>query len=274
MNREDINLKRIGLDASRNLLIILISFVILFPVVYALSVSFRPLNEVFAEPHLIPNQFTISAYISFFNAAKITFLNSLLMATGTTILTLFVAIPGGYVFARKEFPARKILFYAVVLTVLVPPVMLVVPVTQIFARLGLRGTIFGAWLALMVGAVPIAIWILRDNFESLPPKIEEAAQVYGCSQFESFVRVVLPLAVPAVIAVAFLTFLFAWIEFLFTNLITGTDTEPVVVFLYQQFDPDRSIRYPFVLAGSFMIALPPVLFYAIAQRYLEQALNF
>ena len=253
----------------------LLSFAILMPLIYAFAVSFWSSFELYAPPHLIPSSPTIRPWVLFLRDAGPYLMNSLLIAVGSSVLIISVAVPGAYAFARKEFAGRKMLFYLIVLIMLVPQVMIVVPTIQIIRWIGLYNTIPGIWLALMVGGMPIAVWILRDNFQKLPPNAEEAAQVYGCTQFGAFLRVILPLATPAIVAVAFLSFLSAWTEFLFSNMLTTSGgAQPVVVYLFSLMSPDAPIQWPYVMAGSFVVGIPPALFYLLAQRYLSESLEF
>ena len=263
------------LDVVRWGITAILSIIIVAPVIYALSVSFRPRSEVYGPVHLIPHEFTIEPYMAFFAESGRQLLNSLMVATGVSILILLIAIPGAYAFARLEFEGRKALFYAIVMIVLVPEVMLVVPVAQIIRWINLFDTITGLWLALLIGGMPIAIWILRDNFMRLPPNAEEAAMIYGCTQFSAFRKVVLPLATPAIVTVAFLSFLSAWTEFLFTNMLStpgGAWTAIVVLFSFM--NPDHAPNWPLLMAASFIISLPPIVFYALVRRSLQNALNF
>ncbi|MFC6799609.1 carbohydrate ABC transporter permease [Haladaptatus sp. GCM10025893] len=263
------------MDVIRWAITVIVSVIVFLPVLYAFSVSLRPRSEVFGPVHLIPYEPTIEPYLSFFADSSTYLVNSLLVATGVSMLILLIAIPGAYAFGRLEFKGRKGLFYAIVMIVLVPEVMLIVPVAQIVRWLHLFDTIAGLWLALLIGGMPIAIWILRDNFMRLPPNAEEAAMVYGCTQFSAFRKVVLPLATPAIITVAFLSFLSAWTEFLFTNMLsTPGGGWTAIVVLFSLMNPDHSPNWPLLMAASFIVSLPPIVFYGLIRRTLQEALNF
>lgn len=268
------DLKNIGvMELIRWLIILFIIIISIAPFVYSLSVSFRPRSEVFGELHLIPNEPTLEPWKLFWADAGQYLINSVMVATGVALITLLISIPGAYAFARLEFPQRKKFFYTIVLIVLVPPVMLVVPITQLIHWAGLVDTIFGVWIAVMIGYLPLSMWILRDNFMKLPPHAEEAAQVYGCTQFGAFRRVVLPLAAPAILTVAFLTFLHGWREFLFTNMITTPQNAwTAIIVLFDMLNPDYSTNWPMTMAGAFILALPPIIFYGVVRRYLERAM--
>ena len=270
------NPKNVGvLDLVRWTFILIFASVIVTPVAYAFMVSFRPRSEMFGALHFIPYEPTLEPWVTFFDEASRYLLNSLMVATGVSLLVLVIAIPGSYAFARLEFDGRKALFYAIVMIVLVPEVMLIIPVAQIIRWLNLYDTLSGVWIALIIGAMPITVWILRDNFMKLPANAEECAQIYGCTQFSAFLRVVLPLAGPAILTVAFLAFLGAWTEFLFTNLLTTPNQAWTgIIVLFDMLDPDQPVNWPRLMAGSFILSAPPIVFYALIRRSLEQALSF
>jgi multiple sugar transport system permease protein len=264
-----------AMDLLRYAITVVIAFVALAPPLYALSVSFRPQSEVFGPVHLIPHNPTVDPWVNFLADAGQNLLNSLIIATGVSLISLLIAVPGAYAFARKEFHGRRMIFYTIIFIILVPVVMLVVPVVSIARDLGVYNTVSGVWLALMIAVMPASIWILRDNFQKLPPNAEEAAMVYGTTQFGAFVRVILPLATPAIVAVAFLNFLGAWNEFLFTNLLT-TDTgpKPAIVVLFGLLNEDTANPWPYIMAATFIIGIPPAVFYLAARSYLAKALEF
>lgn len=264
-----------GADGVRWLITAAISFTFLLPLAYAVSMSFKAPNEAVGEPHFIPQEFQLQHYVYFLTDYSDHFVNSILIAVGGALIILAISIPPAYAFARLEFKWRKELFYLVVMIMLIPHVMIIIPFVQIERWLGLFDTIFGVWIALLITGVPVALWILRDNFSKLPPNIEDAAQVYGCTRFSAFVRVVLPLAGPAIIAVAFLSFLEGWREFLFSNMLTtGAGARPVIVDVFLVVEPDQPIRWGYTMAGSTLVSIPPAIFYLAARRYLQESLDF
>lgn len=262
-------------DVVRGFFIVLLTTISILPVLYGISVSFRPRSEVFGPLHLFPHEPTIEPYQNVFADIGVNLANSLLLATGVAILVLLIAIPGAYAFARMEFPGRTILFYAIVFIMLLPLVGMVIPILTIWNELGLYNTVLGLWFGVLPGAIPISLWILRDYFSKLPDNLEEAAMVFGTSRFGAFVRVVLPVATPAMIAVAFLAFLSGWNEFLFSNLLTTNQgPRPAIVVLFSSLSVDSTNDWPYLLAMTFTIGIPPAVMYIVARRYLEDALSF
>lgn len=246
----------------------------LIPVMFIISVSFMSPGEFFGDPHLIPYEPTFEAWTTGFNDLRDNLLNSFLIATGTTLLALAITIPGAYAFARKEFYGKKAGFYAIIVAMMFPYILLVIPIMDIWNGFGIYNTIPGMILAYQVFVTPFAIWILRDFFSKLPTDIEEAAQVYGCTQFTAFLRVILPLATPGIVAVGFLAFLTGWNDFLFSNMLTtGTGPVPAVPVLYDAIGGGAGERVYWgrLMAQTLIIGTPPTILYLTARNHLENA---
>jgi len=249
---------------------------VLLPLAFVISVSFRPPAEFYTEGlYLIPKTPTIDAWEQAFEALRRPLINSAMIATGTAAIALVISVPGAYVFGRKEFPGKQAAFYLLFISLLFPHVLLIVPISDLWYAAGLFNTIPGMWLALQVFITPFSIYILRDYFEKLPRNLEESAQVYGCTEFSAFVRVVLPVAMPAIVAVAFLAFLIGWNEFLFANMLTtGTGPRPAIVALFNQTrGTSGDIFWGKLMAMSLIIGTPPTVLYLTARRYLAQAFD-
>ncbi|MFP8890433.1 carbohydrate ABC transporter permease [Natrialbaceae archaeon A-CW2] len=249
--------------------------VVVVPILYVISVSFRPQSEVYtATFQWLPQEPTIQPWVDAYDMLSEELFNSFLIATGTAVLSLLITIPGAYVFGRMDFPGKQPLFYGIVLALLFPYILLIIPIADIWATLGLYNTLPGMWLAYQVFVTPFALWILRDFFEELPENLEESAQVYGCTQFGAFLRVVLPLSMPAIAAVGFLAFLTGWNDFLFSNMLTtGTGPRPAVVQLFLSTGAGGTLEWPIFMAQTLIIGLPPAVLYLIANKQLSSAFN-
>jgi multiple sugar transport system permease protein len=220
----------------------------------------------------LPQEPTTAGWEAAFDDLADELLNSLIVGTGTAILALLITIPGAYAFARKEFPGRRLIFYSIVIALLFPYILLIIPITDTWVNLGLYDSYVGLWVAYQVFVTPFAIWILRDFFERLPANLEESARVYGCTQFGAFVRVVLPLSMPAIAAVGFLAFLTGWNDFLFSNMLTrGSEYRPAVVQLFLNVSGGGTRQWPAIMAQTLIIGIPPTVLYLVARRQLTQA---
>lgn len=245
--------------------------IIILPFLYAFIVSLLPSTEVYAGPHWIPQEPTVEWWADILTSNWDNLWNSFVVASGTAILALLITIPSSYAFARTEFPGRREVFYLIIIALLFPYLVLVIPITDIWNDLGLFNTVVGMWIAYQIFVAPFAIWILRDFFENLPSHLEEAAQVYGHTQFSAFLHVILPVAAPAVIAVGFLAFLTGWNDFLFSNLLTNPNgPQPAVVRVFNDTSNNRTLWAP-IMARVLIIGTPPTLLYLASRRYLSEA---
>lgn len=248
--------------------------IFVLPMMYAFLAAFRQPNEFYAETvRILPEEPTLSTWITAFESLQGQLVNSFLIATGTTIMSMVIVIPAAYVFARKQFPGKKQLFYLIIVAMMFPYVLLIIPIVSIWDELGLYNSIVGLWIGYQIFVTPFAIWILRDYFAKLPTNLEESAQMYGCTQATAFLRVVLPLSAPAVVAVGFLSFLTAWNDFLMSNMLTtGIGPRPAVVQLYIITSSEVK-HWGLVMAMTFIIGLPPTVLYLLGRRQLSQSFS-
>jgi ABC-type glycerol-3-phosphate transport system permease component len=259
-----------GFVVGKYLVLLFFLTIIVPPFVYVLSVSLRTPQEIF-ELVLIPDTVTFQNYVDVFDEFSQPLIDSFLIATGTSLLSMVITIPSAYAIGRKQFPGRTAAFYTIILALLFPHILLIIPISDIWNGLGIYNTIPGLWLAYQPFVTPFSLWILRDFFENLPPNLEEAAQVYGCTEFSAFVRVILPISAPAVVAVGFLAFLAGWNDFLFANfLTTGTGPEPATVVLFKNVAGELQF-WETLTAQALVVGVPPAVLYIAARRYLAKA---
>jgi multiple sugar transport system permease protein len=267
----------VGQKVVAYLMVLSILGMVVIPIILVISASFKPPGDIFSPTfNLIPTDPTLEHWRNGFDDMRQGLINSLVASLGATLLALLITIPGAYVFGRKEFPGKQFIFYGIVLTMMFPVIVLVVPVTRNWLNWGLYNTLPGLIIAWQILIAPLVIWILRDYFSQLPASLEEAAQVYGATEFGAFVRVILPIATPALVAVGFLAFQNAWSEFLFAELLTDSSgPQPAIVKLFAALNAagGERILWGLMMSQSLIIALPPALIYFSAQRSLQQALG-
>jgi len=205
-----------------------------------------------------------SGHASFIKAGII---NSVIVAIPVTILTMLVATPAGYVFGRMNFPHKNKLFFALLFSRTLPPVSIAVPYYFFYQVTGLLGTYVGLILIYLSITIPFTTWVLMGFFNTLPAEIERAGRVDGCSRFQAFYKVIVPMGSSAVATCAGLTFLLSWNEFFFALLLsTGTPVETLpaavsgMLILVPEFE---------VLAAANVLAIiPAVTIAAFLQRYI------
>jgi len=239
------------------------------PVLFAVSMSIRSAAN-FYSPIWIPEAPTLKWYIQSWNDTAPLLENSYLRALGSTIITLLVTVPASYAFARRDFAHRSRLFYAVVGVLLFPVIIVAIPITVTFFELGLSDNIVGLWFVDLVFLVPFTVFLMRDYLTALPANLEEAAQVYGCTPFTAFVRVILPLSVPGILAVSFFSFVISWNEFFFGLLLTVDTAKPAIASLNAAVSSEATLKQGTIMARTVLISLPPALMYLFARKSLTQ----
>jgi len=241
-----------------------------FPVLWMFCCSIKSNTEIFAlPPKLLPKAFTLNAYHSIFaDPTKIRFfLNSYLVATVVTLLTLFVAILSGYSFSRHSFRLKKPLNLFIISTQTVPPITLLIPYFGLVVMFKLYNTYFALILTYMVFTLPYAILMMTGYFNTLPKELDEAVEVDGGSNFFALRRVLVPISVPGIVATGVYTFLLAWNEFIFALTLTKTTEMRTVPIGIQQLMGQHAYEWNEMMAMSILGSLPILLLYLIAQRY-------
>jgi ABC-type glycerol-3-phosphate transport system permease component len=229
------------------------------------ATGYLPISDLTLEPYFqIWNSFAMTTY----------FKNSIIVALSATLISLFFSIPGAYAFARLDFPGRKFLFYTAVFTIMFPWIVITIPVYNIFYTLGLINSLVGIIIALSIFVLPQTIWLLQGFFrQGIPPNIEEAALIDGHSEIGAFVRIVLPLSLPAVGAAALFSFLTAWNNFLWVFVLTSDKSvRTATVAIHYILGSDAFRQWNLLMAAAVLLVLPPVIFYALSQRFVGEGL--
>jgi ABC-type glycerol-3-phosphate transport system permease component len=251
----------------------------LAPVVWMISTAFKPEREIIStELHWIPHQVTSEHFTAILQNYPMTqwLFNSLFTATAATLLVLVLDSLAGYAFARMRFRGRGVLFMIVLSMLFVPIQITIIPLFIMFSRLSLTDTYWA--LILPVGANVTGVFLMRQFFLSIPGELEEAARVDGASALRIFWSVVLPLARPALTAVAILTFLSTWNSFLWPLIVTRSDsvrTLPVGIAQFLSLRPGMvqgQMSIGQSMAGAVIAALPPIVVFVILQRYFIEGI--
>ena len=224
--------------------------------------------QVFSKPSLA----TWQNYDQIFRNHEImhALIVTLEIAIGGTVLPILVAALAGYAFAWLEFPGRDWIFIAVIALLVVPLQMALIPMFKLYSHLGLYGNVFGLILLHTAFALPFAIFLLRNFFIGIPRDIFESARIDGASELRIFVRLILPLGLPAIASLAIFQFLWTWNDLL-VALVFGGDTRPITVAIFTQlrsFSANIDIIGP---AAFISLAIPLAVFFAF-QRYFVQGL--
>jgi multiple sugar transport system permease protein len=251
--------------------------VLLFPVYWMLLTSARTEAEAArVPPALLPTHLNFTAYsraVVHNDTVLNAILNSIVIATGTMLLTVVLAAPAAYVLARRHVRGVSVALLLLLITQLLPGIAVATPLFVIFKRLDLLNSYVGLILADATLTVPFAVLILRPFFLRIPPDLEAAALVDGCRPLGAFLRVVLPVSRSGLVTVAALSFLLAWGEFLFAlSLTTTNDIQPLTVAL-ATFSSSTGTPWNQVMAVATVVAVPIVVAFIALQRYIVGGLT-
>jgi multiple sugar transport system permease protein len=184
-----------------------------------------------------------------------------------------IAILAAYAFARLRFRFKRTIFVSVLATLMLPAYATLIPLYRIMASLGLVNTYIAVILVYVSGFLPLAIWILYNYFNTIPPELEEAAAVDGASPVRALFRVVIPVAAPGIAAAAIITFLLGWAQFLFPLILTtDISTQPVTV-IVAALNQQRVVPFTLLMACGVIAAAIPGLLALALNRYIVQGIT-
>ena len=197
---------------------------------------------------------------------------SALVSLATVAITLLFAIPGAYAVARLRFQGRKVLSRSILMIYLVPAIVLVIPLYVIFSKLGLRNSLMGLLIVYPATTLPVALYMLQGYFRGIPPELEEAALMDGCSRMVAIQQVTMPLSVPALASVGLYVFMIAWNEFLFAFMFLD---DPSIFTLPRGVVSLNSSEVPrqHLMAGAVISTVPILILFLWAERFLVKGLT-
>jgi multiple sugar transport system permease protein len=246
------------------------------PFYWMVVTSLKHDKEIYGyEATLIPEKPTLANYYTILkDTPYLTFLrNSVVVAVGSTVISLIVACLGAYAIARLNFPGRALLARLLVCTYLVPASLLFIPLFAIMSALRFTDTLYGLTIAYLSGDVPFCTWLLMGYFKSVPTELEEAALVDGCNRVTALLRVVLPVSLPALVVVTFFCFTRAWNEFLYAYVFTSTNAARTITTGLVNFMSADVFFWGPLMASTILSALPPVIMFLVFQRWVVKGLT-
>jgi multiple sugar transport system permease protein len=264
--------RRIGLTG--------ISLFVAFPLYVIITTSVKPLLDVQNNFSWIPTHFTLAPYRDMWSTIPLAtyFKNSLVISVSSTALALVVAIFAAYAIARFNFRGKQTFSLMVLSTQMFPGILFLLPLFLIFVqiqdRLGLQmtGTYKGLIVTYMTFSLPFAIWMLVGFFAALPHELEEAAAIDGCGPVKTLIRIILPIALPGIVAVGIFSFVTAWGEVLFASVLTTNTTRTLAVGL-QSYASQSSVFWNQLMAASILVSIPVLIGFLSLQRYLVTGLS-
>jgi multiple sugar transport system permease protein len=264
-------------QAITYILLAVLVILVVGPFLWMLVGSFRPTYEQMQRQGTSlwiehPTTENYSRLFAEYDFARY-FLNSTIVATVTAIFATSVSAFAGYSLARFRFPGRGLVGFLILTTQMLPSVAIIIPLFLWFKQFALIDTYWALLIAYNAFAIPFCTWMLRGFFAGIPPVLEEAAQVDGASQLHAFLRIVLPLSAPGLLATAIFSFILAWQEFLFAVTFTSrAELRTLTVGIASMRGKDV-IDWGLLNAGVVVTTIPLAILFVLVQRYLVQGLT-
>ncbi|SDJ58543.1 carbohydrate ABC transporter permease [Streptomyces indicus] len=265
---------------TRRIVLTLLALFALLPVYVMLSSSVKPLEDTLGEWSWIPSRFTLRPYVDIWETVPLAkyFVNSLIVAGAATVCSVVIAVFAAYAVSRYRFRGKRLFTVTILSTQMFPGILFLLPLFLIFVNIGnqtgiaLYGSRGGLILTYLTFSLPFSIWMLIGYFSSIPRDLDEAAMVDGCGPLGALFRVVVPAAVPGIVAVAVYAFMTAWGEVLFASVMTNDTTRTLAVGL-KAYATENNVYWNQVMAASLVVSVPVVAGFLLLQRYLVAGLT-
>jgi multiple sugar transport system permease protein len=249
--------------------------VIVFPYYWMIASSLEGTSIFEWPPKLFPS--TIS-FASFEQVIKerpigIWFRNTFIVASSTAVFCALVSINAGYALSRFRNRFNALFGLVILFTQMLPATLLAVPLYVIYRQLGMFNSLVGVAIGDTVFILPLAIWLMKGFFDSIPSDLEAQAQVDGCTRLGAFYRITLPLALPGLVVVTVFAFMAGWDEFFLARTLITSQSKWVLSVGLTSFETQYSIAWSELMAAAALFALPAALFFLLVQRYLIQGLT-
>jgi ABC-type glycerol-3-phosphate transport system permease component len=255
---------------------LLLLLVTVFPFYWMLNTSLKPQSEVFqSPPTFVSLSWSLAGYARVLATRAVGryFWNSAVVSVGSTLLAMLLSALAAYGFSRFRMRWERPLVLLLLFTQMLPGTLLIIPYFQLMANLGLINTYLALILAYASFALPFSTWMLIGFFRSIPLELDEAAMVDGCGRIRAFWRVILPLCLPGLVAVAIFTFLLAWNAYVFALVLT-TDPKmfPLSVGIANMMG-EYQVVWNEMMAAAVLATLPVLILYGFLERYLVQGIT-
>ena len=265
-------------DFAAWLATIIILLILLFPFLWMLSSSLRPINKLFRyPPEWLPIPLTFENFQWALSRSSfwVTLQNSTILAISAALITLVVCLLPAYSLARLKYPGKKAIMIFIMATQMLPIVLLLIPLFYIMAKLQLLNTKASLLLVYVNHSIPFSVLMLRSYFVNLNPELEEAALVDGCTKFGALRHVTLPLSLPGLVSVALFVIVVVWNDIFYSLVLTNNvQARTVSVQLYMEATTDfAATNWGGILAESVMITLPVTILFMFLQKYFIQGLT-
>lgn len=267
--------KRLG-NAISHFYLIILTFLAVFPLIWIMISSIKGKGELTGDPTaFFPKEITIEYFrhVIFDLGFIVNIRNSVLISLCTTLIAIVIASLAAYGIVRFFPRVGDTMSKVLVTTYIFPPILLAIPYSIVMAKLGLTNTRIGLIVVYLSFSIPYAVWLLVGFFKTVPIGIEEAARIDGANKIQVFLKVVIPLVAPGIVATAIYTFINAWNEFLYSLILMNDTSKMTVAVALRSLNGSEILDWGDMMAASTLVVIPSIIFFCLIQNKIAGGLS-
>ena len=267
--------KRLG-NAISHIYLLILTFLAVFPLIWIIISSIKSKGELTGNPTaFLPKQITFEYFrhVIFDLGFIVNIRNSVLIALCTTLIAIVIASLAAYGIVRFFPKVGNIMSKVLVTTYIFPTILLAIPYSIVMAKMGLTNTRVGLIIVYLSFSIPYAVWLLVGFFKTVPIGIEEAAKIDGANKIQVFVKVVVPLVAPGIVATAIYTFINAWNEFLYSLILMNDTSKMTVAVALRSLNGSEILDWGDMMAASTLVVIPSIIFFCLIQNKISGGLS-
>ncbi|MBQ5950942.1 MAG: carbohydrate ABC transporter permease [Lachnospiraceae bacterium] len=260
-------------SALLTLLTVILVIIAIFPLYWLISTSMKSKMDAFAIPFKWIFTPSFNNYQELLGSREFIkcYINSLIVATGTTAVSLVFGLTAGYALSRSRGKLGAAMGTGIILARMVPPMSLIIPFFVVFSQFGLTDNHITLILMYLTTVLPFVTWLMMGFFQGVPVELEEAAYIDGCSRIQAFLRVCIPVVRPGVVTSAMFAFMMSWNEYFYAVIMTANKTKTLTIFI-QSFVNSSGTNWGLLCAASVLVIIPILAFTIFAQKSFVRGL--
>jgi multiple sugar transport system permease protein len=253
------------------LILIIAALSVIVPVFWMISTSLKTVQNTFATPPTwLPEEITFDAFRRIWNDYPLLhyFSNSLIVVCSSMIISTFFSTLAGYGTSRFHFRGKGVYLTFLLVTQMLPSIMLLIPFYNILLKAGLINTLIGLIVTYVTFTIPYCSWMMMGYFDTISKELDQAAMIDGCSRFRTFWQIILPLALPGVVATAIYAFIVGWNEYMFASILMSSENLKTIPVGVAQLVSENKIQWNDLMAASIVATVPVSIIFIFLQKYM------
>lgn len=276
MKTKSIKKQKLTAAIITTVLVLFLVIIVGFPLLWMAISSFKPATELFTiPPKIFPQDWSLEWYKQAFQNENVIhyFWNSIYIASIVMVIDMIVGTLTAYSVTRFEYKGRKVLRMSILAAYCVPPIMLMMPLFKIMAKLGLTGSHVGVIIGHLTVTLPFSVWLLISFFKKLPKEIDEAALIDGANEWQVFSLIDLPLCVSGVLSTGIMAFIMSWNEFLLSSVLVNKEAMKTLTVGISNYISSTHIDWGIIMALGTITTVPVVILFALVQKYFVEGMT-